>query len=125
MSKWVAHSSNETGRFEVKIRSFPDAERGTAVSSGGGWTPRWSPDGRLLYFNAPDEKLMVAKVQTEPTLRAEMPRALLEYEGSLRDIAPDGKRFVGFVEEESEPPQLVVIPDFAAELKAKFREAEQ
>jgi len=73
--------------------------------------------------------MMVAVVHLEPTFRAEPPSLLFETEYPIDswDVMPDGQRFVAVLrdEEKPEPEQIVVIPDFAEELKARFREAER
>ena len=48
--KWLAYSSNETGRSEVYIRPFPEGPGKIQVSVNGGVFPRWRRDGRELYF---------------------------------------------------------------------------
>jgi Tol biopolymer transport system component len=60
---WVAYQTNESSRFEIVVQPFPNP-RGVKwqVSSGGGVAPRWRPDGKELYFIAPDAKLMAAAI---------------------------------------------------------------
>ena len=48
--KWIAYSSNETGRSEIYIRPFPEGPGKIQVSVNGGVFPRWRRDGRQLYF---------------------------------------------------------------------------
>ena len=48
--QWIAYVSNESGRDEVYLRSFPEAERRRAISTSGGTEPRWSRDGGELYL---------------------------------------------------------------------------
>ena len=48
--KWIAYSSNETGRSEIYIRPFPEGPGKIQVSVNGGVFPRWRRDGRELYF---------------------------------------------------------------------------
>jgi len=48
--KWLAYHSDETGRSEVYVRSFPGLEGKIQVSANGGEQPVWSRDGRTLYF---------------------------------------------------------------------------
>ena len=46
----AAYQSNESGQYEIYIRSFPDPGERTLVSGGGGNVPFWSPDGNILYY---------------------------------------------------------------------------
>ena len=48
--RWLAYSSNETGRSEIYIRPFPEGPGRIQVSVNGGVYPRWRRDGRELYF---------------------------------------------------------------------------
>ena len=48
--RWVAYSSNETGKFEIYVTSFPEARGKWLVSTGGGEQPRWRGDGRELFL---------------------------------------------------------------------------
>src|SRR5262249_32089311 len=56
--RWVAYETNESGRFEVVVQSFPEPNGKRAVSINGGTQPRWGSDGREIYFIAPDDRLM-------------------------------------------------------------------
>jgi Tol biopolymer transport system component len=48
--KWIAYSSNETGRSEIYIKPFPDGPGRIQVSVNGGLFPRWRRDGKELFF---------------------------------------------------------------------------
>ena len=61
--RWLAFTSNETGRDDVYVQSFPDAATRRMVSSGGGAYPRWGPGGRELLYRAPDGRLMTVPVR--------------------------------------------------------------
>src|SRR5258708_21858354 len=50
--RWIAYVSDETGRREVYVTSFPDATGKWQVSTNGGENPRWRADGREMYFPA-------------------------------------------------------------------------
>ena len=60
--------SNESGRYEIYVRPFSGASSATSaggqwqVSTSGGISPRWRPDGKELYYIAPDGKLMAAPI---------------------------------------------------------------
>jgi len=60
--RWVAYQTNESGRFETVVQAFPDSRGKSHVSTNGGIEPRWSADGKELYFIAPDGTLMDASV---------------------------------------------------------------
>ena len=62
--RWMAYQSDESGRMEIYARPFP-ANRGGAqqlVSTAGGIWPRWSRDGREIYYAAPTGMLMAVPV---------------------------------------------------------------
>ena len=63
----MAYQTNESGRFEVVVQSFPDAGGKWPVSTGGGVAPRWLADGKELYFLAPDATMMAVPVTTAGT----------------------------------------------------------
>ena len=98
--RWLAYSSNESGTFEVYVRPFPDAQSARwQVSTNGGVDPRWSPDGRELFFWA-DTQLWSVTVLPGPTFvsgqRRRLPIDGTPYVGQIGawDITPDGKRFI-------------------------------
>jgi hypothetical protein len=62
--KWVAYASNETGKWEIYVTSFPDARVRWQISSGGGEQPRWRGDGKELFYLSLDGKMMAAPVTT-------------------------------------------------------------
>ncbi|MEP6744242.1 MAG: hypothetical protein ABJB33_02010, partial [Gemmatimonadota bacterium] len=65
--RWIAYVSNESGLNEVYVRPFPATNTARwQVSSGGGEGPRWSPDGRELYFAA-NNSVMAASLRVTPT----------------------------------------------------------
>ena len=60
--RWLAYSSDESGRAEVYVTPFPHGGSKWQVSLAGGSNPRWRRDGRELYYMAADSKLMAAEV---------------------------------------------------------------
>jgi Tol biopolymer transport system component len=71
--KLVAYSSNESGRFEVHVQTFPLSDRKWIVSTAGGSMPRWRADGRELYYLSLDSKLMSVPVGPGPSFGAPRP----------------------------------------------------
>ena len=99
--RWLAYVSDESGRNEVYLRSFPDGKRTLQVSTDGGMSPLWAPDGReLFYWDVGFTKLMRAAISPGQNLSAGAPALLFEFSsirsGFLRfyDITPDGQRFL-------------------------------
>jgi Tol biopolymer transport system component/predicted Ser/Thr protein kinase len=66
----VAYTSSESGRFEIKVQTFPLADRQWTVSIDGGHEPRWRSDGRELYYLSPDHRLMAVPVGPGPSFGA-------------------------------------------------------
>jgi Tol biopolymer transport system component len=64
--RWVAYTSNESGAFEVFVRSLPEGGRPAGpkirISTGGGANAAWSADGNTLFYNSPDDRLYSAKL---------------------------------------------------------------
>jgi serine/threonine-protein kinase len=101
--RYIAYSSNESGKQEVYVRPFPDVDSGGRwqVSTDGGENPLWSPDGRELFYRNEDA-VMVVSVIKDPTFSLETPKILFRGRyfspgttvGTSWDISPDGKRFL-------------------------------
>jgi len=60
--RWMAFVSNESGNDEVYVTTFPEPARRWQISTTGGTFPRWSRDGRELFFASPAGGLFVAEV---------------------------------------------------------------
>jgi Tol biopolymer transport system component len=60
----IAYSSNESGKDEVYVQSFPLSEGKWQISTGGGSEPKWRNDGTELFYVAPDRALMAAPIRT-------------------------------------------------------------
>jgi Tol biopolymer transport system component len=104
--KWMAYTSNESGQNQIYVRPFPQVESGGRwqVSTNGGDTPLWSPNGRQLFYLGGDAAMAVS-VKTDPSFSLETPKVLFRIRYSPTDLAaplslnswdisPDGKRFL-------------------------------
>ena len=75
--RWVAYTSDESGRDEVYMQAFPEPRGKSQISTGGGRFPEWSPDGRELYYLSADNKLKEAGVKLgAESVTPSMPREL-------------------------------------------------
>jgi Tol biopolymer transport system component len=100
--RFVAYSSNESGRFEVYVQTFPLSDRRWQISVSGGYEPRWRRNAREIYFLSADGKLMVAPVAAAKELEAGTPKALFQAPvrsepnplGWTYDASGDGQRFL-------------------------------
>jgi serine/threonine-protein kinase len=109
--RWIAYTSNETGRSEVYVQSFPVLGNKVIVSSGGGRDPAWRGDGRELYYWQGDQ-LMAA--QLDPTVplsvRVRAPLFHAAYMVGAHanyDVRADGRQFV-VVTDAGRPPDFVI-----------------
>ena len=119
-SRWFVYTSDETGRFEVYADRFPQRGAKRRLSSDGGGWPRWSRDGREIYFLTQDNHLMSAAVRTDAAglhaeepkqLFAMRPRAMGRLDAYPYDVSADGKRIVvnTLVEDESSDTITLVL----------------
>ena len=101
--RWIAYASNESHKNEIYVRPFPDVNMGRwQISTEGGDSPLWSPDGlELFYLNG--DAVMAASVKTGSSFSiVGAPRVLFQgtyvssgsRDGIPWDISPDGKRFL-------------------------------
>ncbi len=127
-SRWIAYASDESGRHEIYVQRFPDAsiDQKTPVSTGGGLQPRWSKDGRELFYLRADGMLVSVAIKTQPTFepgkvtplfKTSLPTTLNPYR---MDYIPagDGRRFLMKIPVEgSTPPSITVVLNWPALLK--------
>jgi len=128
--RWLAYSSNETGRREIYVRPFPDVNSGRwQVSTDGGDWPVWNPAGNELFYRGPTGVMALA-FKSEPTFTPGALTRLFAWAspgfGNNRRMAvsPDGKRFLVLADVakgNGEPmrPQLVVVENWFEVLKQR------
>jgi serine/threonine protein kinase len=128
---WVAYQSDESGRSEIYIDSFPEPRRKILVSTNGGWFPEWGRalgnGEREMYYVSPDYKLMMVTLRrkadwlepsTEPQELFSLPAEVTTW--SPYQVAADGQRFLVRATAEREPPRpLTVIVNWPALLQDK------
>jgi dipeptidyl aminopeptidase/acylaminoacyl peptidase len=105
--KYIAYNSAESGRGEVYVQPMPPGTGRTQVSVKGGTQPRWSGNGREIFFLSPKDMMMVADVTTGQTVSAGVPRELFKFTGfkTSFDVSRDGQRFLVLT-----PPKEIDAP---------------
>ena len=117
--RWVAYASDESGRSEIYVQSYPSGASRIPISTGGGFLPRWSRDGRELFYITADA---VTAVAMRPDGSFGAPRRLFDRTNFFTsrfhsyDTSPDGKRFLMIQRDPgSVPRQLNVILNWSGE----------
>jgi Tol biopolymer transport system component len=123
--RWLAFTSDESGREEVYVTSFPGHEGKWQISSGGGSAPRWRRDGREIFYVAPDSRIHSVEVRPGGEFEAGAPRSLFAAQVArmplaFYDVTADGQRFLvtEFVRSE-EPEPITLMVDWPAALRGK------
>jgi serine/threonine protein kinase len=110
---WMAYCSDESGRQEVYVQSFPTPGNKYQVSTAGAAFGFWSKDGKEMGLSGLDGTLLVAEVTTSPNFTAGAPHALFKQRPDA--VATTGtrdlKRFI-----ESGPVGAAAPPSLVLEL---------
>jgi serine/threonine-protein kinase len=126
--RWLAYDSDESGRTEVYVQSFPAPRSKSPISTGGGSYPTWSRTRKEILYHADDQRIMVVPYTVEEdSFRAEKPKpwspAPLPLRGPWRsfDLHPRQERIVilkrGDSSSENTHDHLVFIENFFEELR--------
>jgi eukaryotic-like serine/threonine-protein kinase len=123
---FVAYTSDESGKFEVYVQTFPTSGGKWLVSANGGAQPRWRRDGKELFYIAPDMKLMAVDVKADgSTFTVGVPEVLFQTHvisypnpRNVYDVSGDGQRFLIITPPEETPSTPVtVVANWTADLK--------
>ena len=124
--RWMAYTSDESGRPEVYAQAFPAGGGKLQVSVRGGSEPKWRADGKELFYVSPYLQLMSVKLKSGSTLEAGVPSGLFEipvppytpaYQNSYVP-APDGQRFlVNTLVQNITPSPITVVLNWVTGLK--------
>ncbi len=115
--RWIAYISNDQGRAEVYVQTFPASGGKWQISTSGGYIPRWRSDGKELYYISGDLKLMAVEVKSGSSFEAGVPRVLFDLAlprvistnfGGY-DVSADGQRFL-FVTRRDRRPRVCNTP---------------
>ena len=129
--RWLAYQSDETGQVEVHVRPFPNIDEGRwQVSTDGGQTPIWGPDGEELFYmglNNSSTTVMAAVVEAGPSFVSGTPSTIIDgpYLGGneqLYDVSADGQRLLMIKRTEtndeiSVPAEVIIVENWFEELK--------
>jgi eukaryotic-like serine/threonine-protein kinase len=126
--RWLAYISDESGRYEIYVQSYPGPGGKWQISTEGGTEPAWNGNGRELFYRNGD-KMMAVDIATQPGFAAGTPRMLFEgryerapFPSTNYDVSPDGQRFLMLKPSESAeaaPTQINVVLNWFEELKQK------
>ena len=123
--KWVAYSSNESGRWEIYVTSFPEAHGKWQVSNTGGDQPRWRGAGKELFYLSTDSKIMAVPVKTGSNFDAGTPTALFQAnpremvatsELFSYDVSNDGQKFLVNASLKTAMTPMSVVLNWSAKL---------
>ncbi len=126
VGNWVAYSSETDGRNEVYVRRPTSTEGMQQISIGGGGSPRWSQDGKeLFYYATGKRKLVSVKINSlDPVIDYEPPIDLFDIESAVGDnsgpahwyaVSHDGQQFL-VVRNASGSPPIIAIQNWTASL---------
>ena len=127
LGRFVAYVSDQSGQDQVYVRPFPEGEGQSQVSAQGGVQPRWSRDGKELFYVEGDT-LMVVEVSTSPSFKTGATVRLFQNPDFMGvdaseityDVSSDSDRFV-LVEtvesEEAKAPSIHVVQNWFAEFR--------
>jgi Tol biopolymer transport system component len=98
--RWIAYSSDDSGEYQIFVKSFPDGASKFQISTSGGTQPRWRKDGKELFYIAADGRMMATGIKTSPKFESAAPEALFPSRLTQQvnifryDVAHDGNRFL-------------------------------
>lgn len=124
--RFVAYDSNETGKIEIYVQTFPQQTGKWQISPSGGLEAFWRRDGKELFYLTPDNQLMTVPVNTDAaSFQAGIPKPL--FQATLVPIAnwrniyspsPDGQRFLMLTPEgQAKPEPITVVVNWPALLR--------
>jgi len=120
--RWLAYSSDHTGRDEVYVRPFPDLERVLTVSTDGGSEPVWSPDGRELFYRSGNSMITVSFT---PESDDHVGEETILFDGEFEfdstgdqsyDVFPSGQHFVMIQQQAAAAPRFRVVTGLLEEV---------
>jgi serine/threonine protein kinase len=123
--RWIAYTSDESGKDEVYAETFPERRDKWPISKGGGSEPMWRRDGKELFYLAGDNIMAVDVKTSGDQFQPGIPRAVIVGAGVFGDtqrnryvVTADGQRFLIVSSAEQGPPSpITVVMNWVADLK--------
>ncbi len=124
--RWLAYTSNESGKYEVYVTTFPNTGTKSLISTAGGMQPHWRRDGKELYYVAADNRLMAVAVQGVASFEAGVPQPLFDIRMAaglllnvdFYNVSATGQRFlVNTPAGDAAPRALTVLVNWTAEVR--------
>jgi len=121
---WLAYLSNESGTFEVYVRSLTGPDVTRQVSRDGGAEPNWSPGGDELYYRSRRGTMVAVPFQSTPALELGRPQELFsdgrfqreEFMNAFYDVGLDGRFLMLATIAAATSARLQVVQGFADEV---------
>jgi len=124
--RFISYSSDESGRYEVYVQTFPSSGSKWQISTGGGVQPRWRRDGKELFYISPERKVIAVDIKADsPIFEAGSIKTLFQtrlpdYPGprNYYDVSGDGQHFLmnSILNQVNATPIYVVV-NWTADLK--------
>jgi Tol biopolymer transport system component len=120
--RWVAYSSNETGRTEVYVMPFQRAGPRVAISTDGGGSPRWRHDGKELFYVRGDNTLMAVAVSLNAAsvdVGAASPlfRSRFRSENFPYAVTSDGRFLINRSVDDETPSGITLVVNWPATMR--------
>jgi Tol biopolymer transport system component len=117
--KWIAYSSDESGRYEVYVQPFPATGAKWQISKGGGSRAKWRRDGKELFFMTRGGTVMAVELKTGGMFQAGVPQPLFNTDPRVDyAVTGDGQRFlIPASERKAGPAPVTVVINWTAGIK--------
>jgi Tol biopolymer transport system component len=120
--RWFVYASNESGRSQIYVQTFPPSGGKWQVSVEAGSEPVWGRDGKEIFFNAPEGRIMAVDVTLGSTFEAGIPRELFRLPVANTQrfaVTADSRRFLFALPPDSgggDHPTITVVQNWTADI---------